>query len=419
MKRFFLREMLLILAFLLTSCAYHNPPGPCVDLNCENWQRRVDIHPKKWALGADSWFFNGGMNIKDTNRDDLSAVASTMTVSIPNEITNIRVNGCFQVQLYGVAGHNSLYLFGSNEGVRGVEVQLRGNTLCLSQAKNAPSNIGSVIVRIGIRNLKQLNQMGPGTIEGRLVASTCLSIFSSGCGNIYLGGRMNLAQVVSTCGGNVNVFGAITPQLDIYTSGAGSVNVSGNVGIHCITHHGGGNVNIIGANSDGLCIYADGVGKIGIEGRVNLREIKAKDHTCVYVYYVNGDLLSVSTTDYAHVGVAGCIRSLYVDAGKSSRFGGRYLYADDGYVKARDAAHVNVMGASKIFAASTQNSSVYYYGSPSTLSQFIRQNGVIISIPMREKYPCGYCPYFARIVPPVLHRRHIKHCIKRTAQFTA
>jgi hypothetical protein len=278
-----------------------------------------------------------------------------------------------------------------------VVVHVTENTIYLSQAKNVPCDMRNVIIRIGIRNLNSLSQCGGGIIEGRGILSNCLSITSSGCGNIYLAGRVNLTRVVSTGSGNVNVFGAITPELDIYTSGAGSVNVSGNVGIHSITHHGCGNINIIGANTDGLKIKADGRGKIGINGRVAVDEINAKDHVCVYIYYLNGTMLNVYVTDYARVGLAGCTTTLYVDAGRSSRFEGHYLYTNDAFVRAHDGAHVNVTAANKLFASSTQNSSVYYFGSPNTLSQFFRESGVIIPIlGEKSRYRRSYCPYYKR-----------------------
>lgn len=403
MKRYLSVGIVFVLAMLLTSCSYYRAAGPNVDLTCETWSSHVDSNPAKWTVGADSWFLEGGTNQAqemDQNAPYMAAM-STMMVRASNCITKVKVSGQFQVQLFGTSGDNSIYIYGPNAAVRGVAVKMVGDTLILRQVKNAPTNMGCVIVRIGIRNLSQLSQMGSGRIEGRGIRSNNLRIISCGCGNVYLGGSMNLTSVVSSGKGSVSVFGAITPMLGITTSGAGSVNVSGNVGINCIVHHGCGDINIIGANSDGLRINADGKGKIGINGRLAINEINAKDNVCVYAYYLNTDTLKVYVTDNARVGLAGCDRELYVDAGKCSRFEGRYLYTNDAYVRAHDAAHINVTAANKVFASATQNGSVYYFGSPNNLSQFFRDYGVVMPIlgDKSRRNSRSYCPYYRRQHP--------------------
>jgi hypothetical protein len=176
------------------------------------------------------------------------------------------------------------------------------------------------------------------------------------------------------------VFGARTPWLEIRTAGAASVNVSGNVGVRKIVHHGVGNVNIIGANSDGLKIYADGRGKIGIRGHVNLREVRARDKTGVFICNANSNSLYTWATDDARIGMSGTAENLYVDATKSSRFEGRSLCVTNAYVRAHDVAHINVSASNKIFASATENGSVYFFGSPNMMSQYVSGLGVVIPV---------------------------------------
>lgn len=399
MMRFLLKIIILFTGLLLMSCTYHHGPGASADLASETWTRSVDVDPAKWTAGASEWFLEGATtHTEQMDRDaPYMAAMSTMMVRVPNDFVNVRVKGNFKVQLFGTNNANSLYMYGPNSAVRFIIVKVHGNTISLIQAKGAPSNMGCVIVRIGMRQLASLTHMGSGTIEGRGVRSHCLTIDSCSCGNIYLAGAMNVTNIKASGSGHVNVFGAVTPELSVTTSGAGSVNVSGNVGIHCITHHGSGDINIIGANSDGLTIHTDGQGKIGLNGRVAINEIDARDDTCVYAYYVNGDTLKVYATDHARIGLAGCTRNLYVDAGKLSRFMGHYLYTNDAYVRAHDLGHVNVMAANKVFASATQNSSVYYFGSPNQLSQFFRENGVVMPIlGDKSRARRSYCPYYKR-----------------------
>ena len=399
MKRYLCWGTLLLTALFLIGCVYQHSRKPNADLTYESWQKQVDTNPSGWTRGSSSWFTEGVAPTVDqlNNRMPMNAAMSTMMVRVPDSFTNIKVNGHFQVQIFGTSDTNSVYLYGPNAAVREVNVRVTKDTLYLEQSKDAPGNMDCVIIRVGIRNLKNLNQMGTGRIEGRLIRSSDLCVSSSGSGNIYLGGAFNVTRIISTGRGSISLFGAITPVLDITTAGSGSVNVSGNVGIRSITHHGYGDVNIVGANSDGLTVHADGKGKIGVNGRVAINEIDARDRTCVYIYYVNGDMLRAYATDHARIGLAGCTKNLYVDAGKGSRFDGHYLYTYDAYVRAHDAAHINVNGANKVFAAATENSSVYFFGSPNILTQFFRENGVVLPILTdKPRNARNYCPYYKR-----------------------
>lgn|GEM_PF-1200371 len=436
MIRYLSAGLMLIVAILFSGCTHHQPPGPCVDLTCETWQSQVSCQPRVWAAGADDWFLGREVDPSELTKQSSIPGMSTMMVRVSNELTNINVNGNFRVQLFGTTDDNSVFLQGSNESLRNIHVKVRGNTLCLIQDKNVPPNVmRCVVVRIGIRNLMYLNQMGPGIVEGRLIRSNCLTVQSSGCGNIYLGGIMNLRRVVNTGAGCITIFGAHTPQVDITTTDAGSVNISGNVGARYVTHHGCGCINIVGANSRFMCIKTDGKGKISIRGRSAVSAIDAGHQSQVYLYYVDGNSLNVKLADNAHVGLAGCTCHLSVDARDSARFDGRNLYTKDAYVRAQDASHVNVTGSEKVFAASIQNSSVYAYGSPHSVVPFQRDSGVVIEIP-GNRVPYGYCPYYRQsdqvitypqrlscanrdlaTKPPLLYRRHVSYSIKRTTQF--
>jgi hypothetical protein len=390
MKQWLLRVGILLLALLLTSCAYQRINSN-VDLTRETWQRHVDIRPDQWMKGGDHrWFLSGCDNTAEAmnRRAPINAAMSTMAVRVPSNFTNIKVNGNFQVQLVGTDEDNAVYIYGPNSAIREVVVNVSENTLYLKQSDAAPRCMNSVIIRIGIKNLRHLTQAGGGLIEGRLLRSSDLSIFSSGSGPIYLGGTLNLRCITSTGSGSINVFGANTSDLNITTSGSGTVNVCGRVGVHCITHHGCGDVNIIGAMSNRLTIHADGKGKIGIKGHVSVQEIIAKGHACVYIYDLQGMTTRVYVMDRAHVGLAGCVKSLYVDANKGSCFEGRYLSTKNAYVRARDAAHMNVTANHQVFAAAMQNSSIYFFGPASILSQFTTENSIVVTLSGR---PCG-CP---------------------------
>jgi hypothetical protein len=248
-------------------------------------------------------------------------------------------------------------------------------------------------VRIGMSNLNCLTLLsGCASIEGVRINSNGLYILTSpqSIGSIYLAGQMNLRRVVHNGTCRVSIFGAYSSCLDIKTNGGGSVNISGRVGLRSITHHGTASINILGAQpNSGTKIYADGKGKIGINGCVNLQEIRASDNTCVYISSVSSGFIYAYLHKYARVGLAGRTRDLYVDAYNNSRFAGRNLCSQNAYVRAFDSAHINATATNKIFASSTGYSSVYFYGSPELMSQFVNGSGVVIPV-WHGGYPACY-----------------------------
>lgn len=381
MKRYLPLGLLLLSALVLTSCATHRSPMVKADLTQENWMREVDSNPNAWTRGADQWFLTGKPNMAETNSRNApySAAISTVSVNVPN-FTRIQVNGNFEVQIFGTYGNNSVYIYGANDDVRAVAIDVKGDLLCVNQARKASGNMRKVIVRIGVNQLHSITQMGGGLVEGIQLRSSNLVINSSGSGNVYLAGNMNVRSIVKTGSGCVNVFGANTPVLDIKATGFGAVNVCGNVGIRSIIHHGRTDVNIIGANSDGLKILADGRGKVGINGVVNLRELIAKDFTRVYVNKITSSDVYVYAYSKSHVGLAGNARSIYIDAFKQACVSAKNVCAAAAYVRAHDSSHINIGGSGKIFAAATENASIYFFGTPAVMSQFVSGNGVVIPI---------------------------------------
>lgn len=402
----------------LSGCAYKRAPFINTDLTKETWQYDVHTSPNGWAKSADRWFFTGEPN--STEEQDINApysqAVSTMMVRVPDSFTNIKAEGNFQVQIFGSFDHNSVFIYGPNKDVRETDVRVINDTLYLRQTKNASREMNKVIIRVGILNLRTLVQAGPGTIEGRMVRSSELRIGSMGSGNIYLSGGVNLRNVNAMDKGSVNVFGAISPYLIIKTSGSGCVNISGNLGVRHIEHHGRADINLIGVNSRALKVYADGRGKIGMNGRFNACEITAKDSTAVFGYNVQSDSLYVYAFDQARVGLAGYASNLTVNTANGSRFEGRNLHAYDAYVRAKNASHINVSATNKIFAAATDNASVYFYGSPKLLSQFVSGNGLVIPI-WGGSRPTGFSSYQTykdapAFVPVARTKRHTRMSYK-------
>lgn len=419
MKRLLTAGMLALASMFLVACAFKGNPYPKTDQTNEAWPNYVQRNSNSWVNGASRWFMTGDPNVTEQeNMVAPSKVAmSTMMVRVP-EFTKIRVDGPFQVQIFGTYENNSVYLYGPNSEVRQVAVEVQGDTLCIHVVNNGASNLCNVIVRVGVANLSKLTQKGCGRIEGRQVRSTGLEIESTGSGKIFLAGNVNLRRVNQCGDGTISVFGANTPMLDIVTTKKGGVNVSGHVGLRSIKHQGKNDINIIGANGNGAKIHTEGSGKIGINGAVNIREITAKDETCVYSYCVRSGSLYVYAYGKSKVGLAGSANDLYVETDGVSQFYGRDLIAQSAYVRANGSSHINVTARDKVYAAATGNSSVYFFGSPNMLSQFLSGNGTIIPIwfDKANHFPLCYtamtCKGYKDTVPVRKRHRDVNKYVK-------
>jgi len=384
MKRILSVGILAFCLILIASCANKSSLYPHTNLIEESWPGAVESNPNKWTQGASSWFLNGDPDVLEKQYKDapLSLALSTMMVDAPN-FTKIKVEGPFQVQVFGSYEGNSVYLFGPNEGIRQAAVEVQGDTLCIRAAENAKNTAAmeQVVIRIGVVKLDTMVASGTGRIEGRQLRSDGLVLKSEGKNNFYLAGDIDVKEIWHAGQGCINLFNIDSRALVINTSGSGALNVNGNVGLRSITHHGTGDINIIGAGGDGFKVYADGSGKIGLLGRsMHLLEVDAKGNTCVYGYYVESNTLNVCTAGAASVGLAGRAETLHVDSSGKSRFEGKYLQSRVAYVRASQSAHINVSASQRLSAAAEGNSSIYYFGQPDELAKFVKGNAVIMPI---------------------------------------
>lgn len=335
---------------------------------------------KAWLMGASSWFLRGEYPVPDLFPCTDGASLTSMNVKV-SHFNRIKINGDFQVQIYG-SDCDSVQILGSNQSLREIAVESIGNTLIVRQIRKVSFNMREVIVRIGVKQLNQLVQMGCGSIEAIRLNCHDLSVIATrgSKGPVYVSGqRIKLRCIKHYGAGSINIFGINTPNLRIITTGPGLTNLCGSkVGVREIFHNGSGSINIIGANSTSLCIYALGCGRINVLGLVRLKNVQASEYTQVYVQTVLSNKLFVNTFQAAQVGVAGCAYDLHARAYNASAFLGRYLCTQNAYVVAKDNAHMNVTVRQRLFASVSQNASIYVFGSPNFKSPFINGDGRII-----------------------------------------
>ncbi|MCP6769734.1 hypothetical protein NL529_33295, partial [Klebsiella pneumoniae] len=78
---------------------------------------------------------------EEANRQAPYADAISTTVVNVADFSQIKVNGSFQVQIFGTYGHNSVYVYGPNAGVSNVAVSVNGDKLSIRQKDpNVPLN---------------------------------------------------------------------------------------------------------------------------------------------------------------------------------------------------------------------------------------------------------------------------------------
>jgi hypothetical protein len=399
MKHSLLTGLILLFSLMLVACATKHYPFPNKTLANETWMQEIETNSSRWLQGTDKWFITGRPSAVEQmyRQAAYKDAISTIRVRVP-DFTKIQVNGDFDVQIFGTTGENSVYVYGPNAAVRQVSVEVYGDALCINQVNGGTRMGQRVIIRIGVANLTALKQLGCGKIEGVHLNANHFIVESYGAGNIYLSGYLQARKIVNGNGGAITLLGVNTSAVDIETSGSGAVNLSGNVGLRSIMHHGSGNINIIGVNSiNPVNIYTDGSGKIGLKGlRINLRAIRAKDDTCVYVYVASSYDLNAYLSENARVGVAGTVINLSVDAYDSSQFQGRYLCATNAFVRTHKRAHVNVAASHQLFARAIEDSSIYYFGTPDTLSKYTSDQALIVALLPNGSTTCAGLPVIRR-----------------------
>lgn len=379
MKRLVLLVIVFLSTIILTSCTSQSSETKFNrDLTRETWMQGIETDPMPWTSGADNWFLSGDAHAVEGPCPTAPSMSSMKFNASP--FTSINVQGDFKVQIFGTTGPDSVYVYGPGPGVSDTLVHVRGDTLYIIQRPKTTFRMYTVLIRIGVHHLNHVVQRGRGIIEGIRLGSNCLTVTSTGSGNVYLAGHMNVTNINNLGSGSINIFGANTPQLDIVNAGCGSTNVMGNVGIHSIRHSGSGNINIIGANSDNLSIITEGRGKISISGIVNLCSVKAGGYTCVFVERVHSRNITVNASEQARVGLAGFANNVYFDASRFGTIHARNLCTDTAYVHTVEQAHVNVAAGKKIFATAGNTSSIYFYGSRDILTRFVTENGFVMQM---------------------------------------
>ncbi|OGT59101.1 MAG: hypothetical protein A3F14_02760 [Gammaproteobacteria bacterium RIFCSPHIGHO2_12_FULL_43_28] len=395
MKRCLL-GFVIFLSLLMAGCVTYHPKAEYRNLTQETWMRHIETNPDIWMRKADVWFLNGRATEAELHnlRAPRSVSVSLMNVNV-DDFTSIKVNGNFQVQIYGSnAEHNSLNIYGSNAAIRSIGVSVRNHTLYLEQGKVAPESGRYAVVRIGVRRLNSLTQMGCGSIEAVLINSKHFTMTETAgaSGPVFVAGHLNLVRVTHEGVGTINVIGVDSTHTAIYSRGAGAINLCGKIGVKTIYHTGSANINLIGANSQSLEICAYGSGKIGIKGRVGLTKVDAGGKVRVYVDSVISHKLNVTLKDDACVGLLGCADDLTIYTRDDTRFFGRFLCTRNAYVKAADRSQVNVTASDKFFAHAYAASTVYFYGPRSIMSAFTSSYGrvmYIMNADFRMCFPAG------------------------------
>jgi len=345
----------------------------------ETWPQQAEVNPNRWLANADSWLLTGRSNPREFSTTRSTTPLAQVEIKV-HDFNRIKVSGNLYLQLAGHQEHNSVMLIGDNNDVRAIAIEEHNNTLFIHpDEKKYACHLNKVIIRIGIRNLRMLFNQGA-RISGRNITSDCLNIHSSN-GTIMLAGDMNLAALHQQKEGSVTVIGAYTPNLELKVEGNGNVNLSGKVGVHSLIHQGSGSIHIIGADSDQLSISATGSGITTLSGYINLKKISASNNSQVYLYWISSDKGAyIDEKDAARVGLAGTINNLNLDIADTSRFEGQYLHAKNAYVHTRNWAHANMNADKKIFATASDNSSIYFFGSPAIISRYTTENGIVLPV---------------------------------------
>lgn len=391
MKRLCLLGMIILYALFLTGCGGCNECGCApfcsfkqVYLVNEAWPCQINRDVNRWLIGGDRWFLTG----KPTNRDYNyhHYIDKNMLATPLDDFTKISTNGNYQLQIVGTQKHNSVTIIGlPASAAYMLKMKVCNGTLSIQQ--NNPTKkskliryaMNNVIVRVGLRNLKELYQTGNGNVYGRKIFSDGLDIFSASPNNVMLVGVINVYRITKMSEGNITIIGADTHCLDIITDG-GLISVSGKVGIRNIQNE-GGSIQILGAKSDCLTIYASNSSCTQIVGDLNLQKVTANSRSHVYLLGVRSCRSIVLASDHAEVGLSGMATDLYVKLKGSARFYGKYLQSNNIFITTNNLSHANLNAADGIFATANDTSSIFYFSPTPNVARFVSPSSSIIQIP--------------------------------------
>lgn len=406
----------IILVFLLLSACANQRFAPKPMPMTETWGGVVATDPQIWLYQADKWFKKGEPNDTELNNlhAPLSDEISTTVVKVPG-FTRVDVCGAFQAQVV-VVDHerNGVYIIGPHEAARNISIHVIGNTLQVLQTQFVPlAEMSRVIVRIGVKDLEDLTNRGPGPLEAIHLRPRPLMITSLGNGNTWIGGSVNLQRVVLLGHGTVYVFGVDTNSLSLFASGSGDINLAGHVGVNQIVNHGVGSIHVIGALTDSLAIFANNSGRVTLFGNIGACDIKTYQRAGVYIRGVNSNRLRVIANDASEVGISGVVGELAVFANQQSCFLGSHLCARTLTVRTNNVAHANVNASDHVFARAGGRSAIYFFGPPNLIAGFSSGSGMIL--PLGRQTACNidseYRDYSYTLAPgpgPLLPRRHYK-----------
>lgn len=347
------------------------------NLLAETWTYQVPFTSKTWQLHANPWYLTGDPNQLERRLTSLPT-STVMAVKVPH-FSNLEINGNFEVQIVGGQIKDSIYILGSNINARQIVTRVNKNTVAISPI-DPKGDYSKVIVRIGISDLKQITNLGNARIWGRQISSKCLIIKNCNNGCIVLDGQINVKKIMQLGTGSILITGACSPCLNIIAKGNGDVKVAGKVNVQSITHEGNGKIHIVGAYGNLSLIRATCNGLITVAGCVNLKEIYAAGKSRVYVNRVISPGLYITAKDNAYIGLSGSVDNIDIHLKDQTRFYGKYLKGNIVYIKTLNNSHANIYVINKLFAASDGSSSLYFYGTPHTLSRFASQNAVILPV---------------------------------------
>lgn len=380
--------ILIMSAFLLSACTtFQCPPpvdaSPHQDLWQESWQHYLTLPPRLWTASGDSWFFSGEPNRTERRLAKMPADQglTVSAVKVP-DLTDIRVNGCFQTQIKAGQDQTSLYIAGSHDALQQIPVQIDGKKVFIGQqeGKVCSWDMRHVIVRIGVRHLNRLAVYGGGHVEGQDIESNGLSIILAGNGDTLLAGHLPVKDILLTGSGTLTLLGVDSRRLDIEAPGNGNLRLQGRVGVRHILHTGDGDIHIAGARSTHLTIHTAGRGITSLTGRVALTAVTAEGASRVYVSRTDSSYLRIKGQNLAEIGIAGQTDTLEVSMKNCSRFWGAHLRSRVTYANTLKRAHANVTARGRLFANATDDSSIYYSATTANIAKFTAGNGLILSI---------------------------------------
>jgi hypothetical protein len=132
--------------------------------------------------------------------------------------------------------------------------------------------------------------------------------------------------------------------------------------------------------SSGLSIDANNSGIIQLFGMVNLVRLLSTGSGVIQIQWIDSPQLRLDASGASKIQLAGVADSVEMRLQDDSQFQGQYLRIHQIYIQTKDNAQAKLLASDSLRAFAYDNSNIYYYKRPASMTEFTSGSANIIQL---------------------------------------